>query len=81
MKIKMPAGFLPPKGVKPGEAFDAVASMKQEKDGSYELISMDGAPMSGKAEEDAEPEQDDMEEGKEARPVDSSEGIRLPWNN
>lgn len=62
MKLKLPPGFVPPKGTQPGQAFDAIANLRQCEDGRYELLAVDGAPLSdekeakdGPAEEAAEP--------------------------
>ena len=83
MKITMPKGVVPPKGVKPGESFESVCTFKQEDDGSFELESVDGAPMEDETMEDEE--QIDGEEQMNDEPIngqqsyDSAEGVALPW--
>jgi hypothetical protein len=56
MKIKLPPGFEPPNGTQPGQAFDAIAKLRQCEDGRYELLAVDGAPLS-----DAKDDSDDDE--------------------
>lgn len=80
MKIELPKGFAVPEGVKPGETFEAVVTLKQTKQG-FEVLAVDGAPYS---EESDEPEasdnpQEEAMEPKEKRPHDSAQGISVPW--
>ena len=71
MKIKLPAGFEPPKGTKPGDEFEVVATMKLSKDG-YELLEVDGAPLDG---DETESEHNATEEAAEEK---QPERIRTP---
>jgi len=85
MKIPMPAGFQAPKGIEPGVAFDAVASMEICEDGSLEILSIDGAPLKGGKDEESESEAETpakaAAESREGpmRPM-SAKGISTPWD-
>lgn len=64
ISFSMPAGFKVPDGVKDGEAFDAMATLKVE-DGKLVLSELDGTPVDDEPmaeEEDMESEPSDMEE-------------------
>lgn len=43
MRLTLPQGFTPPENARPGEPFEAVATIKANEDGSFELLAIDGA--------------------------------------
>ena len=51
MKITLPEGFQLPESAKPGEPFEAVATLKMEEDGSVELKALDGVEIPEEDEE------------------------------
>lgn len=52
MILILPQGFTPPENARPGEPFEAVATIKANEDGSFELLAIDGAEVGGGEEED-----------------------------
>ena len=42
MRITLPKGFEPPVSAKPGEPFEAVATLLMNEDGTFELSALDG---------------------------------------
>lgn len=42
MRITLPKGFEPPASAKPGEPFEAVATLMMNEDGTFELSALDG---------------------------------------
>jgi hypothetical protein len=63
MKITLPKGYELPEGAKPGEAFEAVASITLNEDGTYDLSAIDGVELA--KEEDEEMEDEEMEDGED----------------
>ena len=57
MKITLPEGFKPPATARPGEAFEVVATLTMEEDGSFEIESIDGVKLA-----DTDMEEDSAEE-------------------
>lgn len=55
MKITLPEGFQFPATAKPGEPFEAVATLKMEEDGSVELKALDGVEIPESEEEEEMP--------------------------
>lgn len=49
MKITLPEGYQLPENARPGEPFEAVATLKPNEDGSFELVAIDGIEL-GKEE-------------------------------
>lgn len=72
MKINLPEGYEPPADAQPDEPFEAVATLKRNKDGSYDLTAIDGVEV-GKPEK-VEKKEEEME-GPGARP-----DFPRPWN-
>lgn len=56
MKFSLPANFVLPDGVEPGQDFDAVVTLNLGSDGSVTVLALDGSPISEVEEED-EPEE------------------------
>ena len=50
----VPEGFSPPTGIKQGEEFTALASLKLNTDGDLQLTKIDGIPVKGESEEEKE---------------------------
>lgn len=55
VEFKMPDDFAPPADVKPGEEFQALATLKVKSDGVLCLTAIDGSAIEDKAEEKREP--------------------------
>lgn len=53
----LPKGFEPPAGIKKGEEFTALASLKLDADGDLQLTKIDGIPVTGESEEGEENEE------------------------
>ncbi len=64
----MPEGFEPPKGTKPGQEFEALATLKIDEDGDLCLLKIDGADVKPESEENESKEGD---EDKDQSAVDS----------
>ena len=62
MKITLPKGYELPEGAKPGEAFEAVASIMLNEDGTYDLAAIDGVDLAMEEDEEMEDEEDMDEE-------------------
>lgn len=60
----MPEGFAPPSGVKSGEEFTALASLKMGANGELQLTKIDGIPVNGKEEEESETAEQEGEQNK-----------------
>ena len=58
----LPKGFEPPAGIKKGEEFTALASLKLDADGDLQLTKIDGIPVTGESEEDEEEESENKGE-------------------
>ena len=61
----LPKGFEPPAGIKKGEEFTALASLKLDADGDLQLTKIDGIPVTGESDED---EENDNEQKGEQNP-------------
>jgi hypothetical protein len=59
----MPEGFEPPKGTKPGDEFEALATLKIDDDGDLCLLKLDGADVKP---EDEEEEDNDNNKGEQS---------------
>ena len=70
MILSLPEGYAPPENARPGEPFEAVATLKVNDDGSFELLMIDGAELAKEKEEAAE-EEDEM--------AKFAAKIPLPW--
>lgn len=62
----LPKGFEPPAGIKKGEEFTALASLKLDADGDLQLTKIDGIPVTGESEEEEEGESEN--EGEQNKP-------------
>lgn len=60
----LPKGFKPPAGIKNGEEFTALASLKLDEDGDLQLTKIDGIPVNGESEEDETKEDEAGEQNK-----------------
>ena len=58
----LPKGFTPPSGIKKGEEFTALASLKLDEDGDLQLTKIDGIPVTGESDEDEEEESENKGE-------------------
>jgi hypothetical protein len=58
----LPEGFKPPAGIKNGEEFTALASLKMGEDGNLQLSKIDGIPVNGKAEDEDEDKEEEAGE-------------------
>lgn len=47
MNLSLPEGYVMPESARPGESFEAVATLKPNDDGSFELVALDGMPLGG----------------------------------
>jgi hypothetical protein len=57
----VPEGFEVPTGVKQGDEFTVLASLKMDEDGDLQLTKIDGIPVKGESEEDEEKEGEEPE--------------------
>ena len=69
MKITLPAGYELPENARPGEPFEAVATLTQEEDGTFELTAIDGIKLG----EEAEPAEAEDE-------APATPPMTMPWN-
>jgi len=69
MILPLPQGFTPPENARPGEAFEVVATVKANEDGSFELLAIDGMEV-GKSETPA----------KEDAMSRFAAKVKLPWD-
>lgn len=76
MKITLGKGFTPPQGMKPGEQFDAVATLTMGPEG-IELVSIDGVDVMGEEEEEKEEEGEGKEMEAEAGEGESPEEMPM----
>lgn len=58
MKLTLPEGYLPPDNVKPGEDFEAVATLVMGEDGGFTLTAIDGVEIESETEE-GEPDEEE----------------------
>lgn len=75
MILSLPKGYVVPEGTKPGEPFEAVATLAMNEDGTFTLAAIDGSELEDEMEED------DMEE--EAKSAATAGGLTekmMPWN-
>lgn len=72
MKIVLPDGYELPENARPGEAFEAVATIQPAADGSFTLVAIDGMNLA--AGESAGEEEELSEEQAFAKK------IPLPWD-
>ena len=56
MKITLPKGFEFPENAKPGQPFEAVATLVMDESGGVELTAIDGASVGESEEPDEAPE-------------------------
>ncbi len=68
MKITLPENYPLPENARPGEPFEAVATLKPNEDGSFELTAIDGVELGG------DPEMEAMSPAAEF-----AKKIPLPW--
>ena len=74
MTITLPKGYELPEGAKPGEPFDAVASILLNEDGTFTLSAIDGMELDAEeAEAETEEEMDPM-----AR---FAKQVKMPWSD
>lgn len=66
MKITLPEGYEMPENARPGEAFEAVISIRPDDDGGFTMLTIDGMPMA---------EEEEMNESQKF-----AAAIPLPWN-
>ena len=77
MKITLPEGYEIPENVKPGQPFEAVATLVASGDGTFELTAIDGTELAPEGE-DEEPE---MEESMMTGEQRLAKNVRLPWED
>lgn len=73
MKITLPEGYKPPDNVKPGEDFEAVATLIMGDDGGYTLSAIDGVDI---------PDPEEEEEQQEEMPPEDenlASMVKMPW--
>lgn len=70
MKLSMPKGYEMPDNAKPGQPFEAVATLVMGEDGTVQLTAIDGMEVG----ESEEPEEAEEAEAPEA------EDMAMPWN-
>jgi hypothetical protein len=78
MQITLPKGYELPEGAKPGEPFDAVASILLNEDGTFTLSAIDGMEL---ASEEAEMEEDEAQEEMDNPLVKFAQQVKMPWSD
>jgi hypothetical protein len=78
MQITLPKGYELPEGAKPGEPFDAVASILLNEDGTFTLSAIDGMEL---ASEEAEMEEDEDQEEMDNPLVKFAQQVKMPWSD
>ena len=76
MKILLPDGYELPDNARPGEAFEAVATIRPSDDGSFMLVAIDGMEMA--ADEEAPSAEEEAEELSEAQKFATK--VPMPWD-
>lgn len=81
MKIIMPEGFTPPPNARPGETFEAVATLKPSDDGGFSIIALDGVRLPEEEEDDEDDDEDDDDEmeNESVNERNDSSKIRIPF--
>lgn len=79
MKIALPDGYELPENARPGEAFEAVATIQPNEDGSFTLVAIDGMNLddeeAGETEDSAAEEEAELSEEQKF-----AKKIPLPWD-
>lgn len=78
MQITLPASYELPSGVKPGEPFDAVATLVQNEDGTFTLTAIDGVDLD--SDKEATEGAEEQGEPAEGPPPAAQQRMPMPWD-
>jgi hypothetical protein len=78
MQVTLPASYEVPSGVKPGEPFDAAATLVQNEDGTFNLVAIDGVDLDADTEETEGAEE--QGEPTEGPPPADQRRMPMPWD-
>ncbi len=80
MLISLPKGYELPEGAKPGEPFDAVASITQNSDGTFTLSAIDGVDLDAESEADEQGPEEQGEPAEGENPMEKlAKAVKIPW--
>jgi hypothetical protein len=82
MQITLPKGYELPEGAKPGEPFDAVASITQNPDGTFTLSAIDGMDLDTEDEENEQMPEEEGEPKESENPLAKfAKSVKMPWSD